>query len=705
MGLPPVFKTKSSAPVSYITLLLSDSNVQAALWQSNAKGVEILSKSAVHEYVDNKQAVVKADQALQDLGKQSEQVNDVVFGLPPTWADEKGVVAAKKPLLKKITEGLNLSAVGFVMTSEAISKHLIVENSRLSMLLVELSQHELYLSFIDQGKLVSTKYVGRSGEIIADMTEALARLNAHQEEDVKLPAKMMVVSLDLDNTDLKEQQQLLLNHDWVNSHPFTHPPTVELLDKKIILEAVIKQGGSFAVGKSSPQPKVTRKPPQKDEVLAVEVEPQKTKVTSYGIPVKLDNIEQKIKPELKAPDKVNLPPSVKLKKKSNIKMKLNHWFKEHRSFAVGGFLAGLLALVIIVGAWLTMGVKAVVELSVATELISKETTITLSSKPGSTDVDELILAAHTVEEKVSAKKTKETTGAKVVGDKATGKITLYNKTDGEKIFDQGTEITKGALVFTLDEEVKVASASDQGDSKEYGKVDTTVTAADIGADYNLAKEVELQVASFDSGTYSAVVAETFSGGSSREVRVVSADDQAQLIEELRQKLLTEAEDEIREGLDEGEYIAAASILKVNQQELDAEIGDEIGAVTLDLSITVQALVYKTEDLKPLAQKVLETDIPDGYTLANSEPQIMSAPDQEASKSGVVHLLVNITSEAKPDLNFDELKAAILGKRIAEAKQTLTAQDSIESVEINLIPGLAAKLYPRVPKDPAKIEIK
>lgn len=703
MGLPPVFKTKSSVPTSYITLLISDSNVQAALWRSDAKGVEIISKSAVHEYVDNKQAVVKADQALQDLGKQSEQVNDVVFGLLPTWADEKGVVAAKKPLLKKITEGLGLNAVGFVMTSEAISKHLIIENPRLSMLLVEFSQHELYLSFVDQGKLVSTKYVGRSGEIIADMTEALARLNAHQEEDIKLPAKMMIVSLDLDSADLKEQQQLLLNHDWVNSHPFTHPPTVELLDKKIILEAVIKQGGSFAVSKSTPQPKVTRKPPQKDEVLAVEVEPQKTQATSYGIPVKLDNIEQKIKSELKSPDEVNLPPSVKSKKKSE--MKLNHWFKEHRLFAIGGFVAGLLALVVITGAWLTMGVKAVVELSVTTELISKETIITLSSKPGSTDIDELILAAHTVEEKVSAKKTKETTGAKVVGDKATGKITLYNKTDGEKIFDQGTEITKGALVFTLDEEVKVASASDQGGSKEYGKADASVTATDIGADYNLAKEAELQVASFDFGTYSAVAVEAFSGGSSREVRVVSANDQAQLIEELRQKLLAEAEDEIRERLDEGEYIAAASILKVDQQELDAEVGDEIGAVTLDLSITVQALVYKTEDLKPLAQKVLEADIPDGYTLANSEPQIMSAPDQESSKSGEVRLLVNITSEAKPDLNFDDLKAAILGKRIAEAKQTLTAQDSIKSVEINLIPSLAAKLYPRIPKDPAKIEIK
>ena len=709
MGLSSVFKTKSSTPASYITLLLSDSNIQAALWESSSQGIEILSKSLVLEYSDDKQAVVQADKALQDLGKQSEQVNDVVIGLPYTWADDKGVVAIKKPLLKAITEELSLKAIGFVVTSEAVAKHLIAENSRLSILLLEFSQHELYLSLIDQGKLISTKYVGRSGEIIADMTEALARLNAHQEAEIKLPAKMMIVSFDLNNTELKEQQQLLLNHDWVNSHPFTHSPTVDLLAKEVILEAVIKQGGSFAVGKSAPQPQIIKEPAQvvetKAEDLAVEIKPPQTQATSYGIPVKLDDIEQKIKPQLKLQDEVNLPSSVKSNQKSKTNMKFSHWFKEHRSFAIGGFFAGILALVIIVGAWLTLGVKAVVKLSVATELISKETTITLSPKPGSTDVDKLILAAHTIEEKVSAKKTNETTGVKVVGDKATGKITLYNKTDGEKIFDQGTKLTKGDLVFTLDEEVKIASASDQGGSKEYGKADVNITATDIGADYNLAKETELQIASFDFGTYSAVIAESFSGGSSREVGVVSISDRDQLIEELRQKLLTEAQDEIEEKLGEGEYVAAANISKVDHQQLDAEIGDEIGAVTLDLSVTVQALVYKTEDLKPLAQKVLEVDIPDGYTLANSEPQILSAPDQESSKSGAVHLLVNITSEAKPDLDFDELKTAILGKRISEAQQTLVAKDSIKSVEINLIPGLAAKLYPRVPKDPAKIEIK
>ncbi len=728
MGLPPVFKTKRPAISLYITLLLSDSNIQAALWQQNDQGTTILNKSSIYEYGDDKQAVTQADKALQDLGKQSEKVNDAVFGLPRTWVDEQGVIAIKKPLLKAITEGLGLSAVGFVMISEALAKHLIVENPRLSMLLVEFSQYELFLSLITQGKLVSTQYVGRSGETMADMAEALARLNAHQEKEIKLPAKIMISSLDLDNSELNDQKQLLLGHDWVNSHPFTHSPTVDLLDQEIILEAVIKQGGGStpSVNKStvksqaekSPIPPVKKqseviKEIKKAKNLAVEVDPQKAppvKATSYGIPVNLNDLKKKIKPEIKFKDKVDLPNSVDLKNKSSskIKMKFINWFKKHRSFAIGGFLAGVLALLLIVGIWLTTGVKAVVELSLATELISKETTITLNPDKDSTSAGKLVLTAHAIEKKVSAKKTKETTGVEVVGDQAIGEIILYNKTEAVKTFDQGTRVSKGGLVFTLDEGVEVASASTKetssGKETEYGKKNVAVTALDIGADSNLEKEVELQVASFDPGTYSAAVAETFTGGSSREVRVVSASDLDQLVEELRKKLLEEARNDIEENLSEGEYLASVNIDKVDNQQFDAEAGDEIGAVILDLSITAQALAYNIEDLKPLAKKVLEDDVPDGYTLDNSDPQIMSSPDQDSPVSGEVHLLVNISVEAKPDLNFDELKQDILGKSIDEAKKFLTAKDGIDSVKIDLIPSIAVKLYAHIPKDISKVEL-
>ena len=722
MGLPLSFKSKKSVPSLCITILLSDSNLQAALWRSSGAEIEILNRSSIRSYSDQDQVVVEADKALQDLGKESEEVSDVVFGLPHTWVDEQGVAPAKKPLLKTLTDDLSLKAVGFVVTSEAIAKHLIAKQPRLSMLLIELSQHELYLSLIDQGQLISTKYVGRSAETISDMAEALARLNAHQEQAIKLPSKMMLVSLDLNEEDLKDQQQLLLNHDWVNSHGFMQPPTVETFDKEMILEAVVKQETSIdnpqdvvpSMPETVSKPEISSEPelkPAPAKELAIEVDPAKTQASTYGIPVKLGVLNKKTPLQSLPENKVDLPhsSSTKSKKKpSKIMLMIRHWFKEHRTFAIGGFVAGLLALAIITGVWLRTGVKAEVRLSLDTEMISKESTITLNSDSGSTDVEQLILAASTIDEQTTGKKTAESTGVKVVGDKATGKVTLYNKTDGEKVFETGTELIGGDFVFTLNEEVRVASASTTesggGSQTNYGKEDAEVTAVDIGSDYNLSKDTELQVGSFDSGTYSAIVAEAFSGGSSREVRVISAGDQEQLLTDLREKLLEEAQTKIESDLAEGEYIAAAKINQVDEQSFDAEVGDEIGAVTLDLTVTVQAMVYKTEDLKPLAQKVLEADIPEGYTLANSEPQILSAPDQEASNSGVVTLIVNISSEAKPDLNFDELKQTMAGKKIELVTEQLMAQSEIKGVEIKLIPSLATRLYHRLPKDPAKIEI-
>lgn len=718
MGLPPVFKTKRSTNVAYITLLLSDSNIQAALWKIVDQEIVIISQSSLHEYADDKQAVVKADQALQDLGKDSEKVNDVIFGLPHTWVNGQGIVDSKKPLLKMITEDLGLKAVGFVVASEAIAKYLIADNPRWSMLLIEFNQHELYLSFINQGKLLITKFVGRSGDTIADMAEALARINAHLEEEIKLPGKMFVTSLDLDEAELKEQQQLLLSHDWLNSHPFIHSPTVDILDQKIILESVIKQGGGRATGTPITPAKKEAAPPSpasavndKSADLAIEVDAKQTQATNYGIPMQLDDLDhQKTPAEIQPQADVDLLETTKINKKTSSKtMNFWHWFKEHRTFAIVGFMAGLLALGVVVIFWLNTAVKAVVELTLNTELISKEATITLDPTISSSSIDNLVLAADTVEQVATGKKTIETTGVKVVGDQATGKITLYNKTDAVKTFDQGTELSKGDLLFTLDEDVEVASASTEelsgGSNTEYGSAEAAVTATEIGSDSNLDKETDLQVASFDPGTYSATVLEGFSGGSSREVRVVSTGDKEQLVKELKDRLFKETRAEIEDNLEAGSFIASSSIYKVDKQALDAEVGDEIGAVTLELSIVVQALVYKTADLKPLAQKVLEAEVAPGYTIANSEPQILSAPDQEASDSGTISLLVNISSESKPDLDMDSLKENIIGKRISEAERTLALDDGIESAQVNLVPSIAAKLYSHLPKDPAKIEIK
>ncbi|MBU1966787.1 hypothetical protein KKH50_00655, partial [Patescibacteria group bacterium] len=416
--LPKVFKHKKPLNKLYLAILISDSSIQVAFWQVGSDGATILKKSTKRSYRGQNQALEEVDRALQELGKQSEDVNEVVFGFQPTWAENQGVATVKKPFLKAITQELDLDAVGFVITSEALALQLTVNNPRLCALLIEFSQHELYLSLIDQGKLVSTKFVGRSDQTIADMTEALARLNVHLEAEAKFPSKMLLSSLELSQAELMEQQQLLLEHDWVNSHPFVHSPTVEILDSDLAIDAVVKQGGVSITG-------------------VEDSKPEPTQATSFGVKVKLSDLQA---PKFRTPEP---PPSNQLhedkpdKLQSGIKMKMFSWFGHHKLFAIGGFISGLLALGIISWVWLSTSVWVQVILDLKTQTISSEAVVTLDPNTASSDIEKLILSANTVKKQVSGSWTKETTGTKLVGDKAIGKVILYNKTDGVKTFDKG----------------------------------------------------------------------------------------------------------------------------------------------------------------------------------------------------------------------------------------------------------------------------
>lgn len=711
----------------YLLILVSDTTIQAVLWTASQTQVSIVSQSSPEVYGSTEQAVIQTDQALQDLGKSSEGVNDVVFGLLPTWVDDQGIVAIRKPLLKSLTEKLGLRAAGFVVTSEALTRHLAESNPRLSALVIELSHQELFLSLMDQGKLISTKYVGRSEQIIADMAEALARVNAHLETELHLPSKMLVTSLELDESELVEQQQFLLNHDWVNSHPFQRPPTIEILPAQEILEAVVIQGGASVVGIKADYHKIPVSPTQGNQAVeqpiqdkpglespAVAVAKSKSDqslASSFGVPVKIDQLpaqselQTAVVAEKNGESETNnindLPPS-------SIKDRMMSWFQQHQAFAMGGFIAGVLVLGVMTWIWLATGIQAELSLDLVTQLVSKEANITLDSSRNSSDVERLILAAQTMKKEVRGTKVSDATGVKLVGDKATGQVTLYNKTKALKKFEVGTELSKGDLVFTLDEEVEVASASVEKSTSsekiEYGQAEATLTATKIGADSNLTKGTELQVASFDLGTYSAVVVETFTGGSSREVRVVSKGDRDKLFSELKQELVNEATHNIKSDLPDKHYLVPVDQVEIQQQDFDAEVGDEVRTLTLDLSLVAQALSYSSQDLQLLAQQILEADVPDNYTLAGSEPQILSSPDQVATQSGTVSLAVNLSAEAKPDLDHEQLKQDLAGKRLDEAEQTLVAKDMIKTAEIKLIPALAMKIWPRLPKDPAKIKI-
>jgi hypothetical protein len=292
----------------------------------------------------------------------------------------------------------------------------------------------------------------------------------------------------------------------------------------------------------------------------------------------------------------------------------------------------------------------------------------------------------------------------LVGESAKGTVVILNKTTASKTFDAGTSLTSGSLAFELDDEVTVASASDQGDSLDYGKADANVAATEIGADGNLSKDTALTIANFSTNTYAASVKDGLSGGSSREVRVVADEDRENLLATLTSKLQDDATKQFADKSGDGTYYALTASTDVVEASFDGEAGEEADQLTLDLTLTTSAVKYRSEDLRPLLAEALKDDIPEGFELIDEEPELLSDTRQEATASTRVILDANVIAKARPPLDQAALIRDILDMPLRDLIGKLTERFEIDQVEYQLKPGIASWFVRRVPKTAERVEL-
>lgn len=733
MELPSLFSSAQPDSVRklFIAILVTESSVQASLWEVVDGSIVVLEHSDTQQYTDLQDLVKKTDQCLQDLGKDSESVDEVIFGLEPEWVDKDGIVDDRKPLLKKITDDLSLKAVGFVVTVEALLHHLVQIPEMQSVILMRFDQSEIHVSVIKQGKILGTKKVGKSGDTAADLTEALARF-----DDVKgtaLPLKVLLFSTTLSDEELNKEEQSLIDHDWVKAKTFVQPPLFELLPLNLLIDVVSREGGK-AVAQSlgllppgSSKGKAT--PEGYDNLKEVDAEVAAAAVlpTSFGIPIKdipeapdslqpdtavggdehisgIDDAKDDTPPE--DDDETALP--TKKSPLATVKKKIKKFFSSkdgkgsHKKHIIIGFAGGLLALILLAYAYMFLTAQAQVNIGLKNTTLSQEARLTLDPNVSSADVSAMVLPARLVTQEVTGNDSAVTTGTKLVGDPAKGTVTMFNKTTSPKTFDAGTELTTGQLKFTLNGPVTVASASvsvdnsNASETKTFGKADVEVTAAAIGPEGNVAKEQNFTVANFDSSTYSASNPQPFTGGASREVRVVSAEDRQKLLTQLRAKLVSDSQAKFKETAGPGMSVVPTGKLTVKSEQFNAKVGDEVNQLTLTLTGMAEGLEYHNQDLQPISEAILSSQVPAGYELVPDELQVLSSPEPVSSASARVTLTANLSSKARPIVNADELKNSIAGKSLSAAEQLLKSNPAIQSIEFVFQPSIAQRLLGRVP---------
>lgn len=710
----------------FLTILLSDKYLQSSLVSNNGQGIQIKEFSEIKSYFDRQDLLEQLDKSLQQLGPDSQDIVETVFAFDQAWLKDGELKDDKKPIVKEITETLSLEALGQFSIPEALAEARLIGDEADSCLLLLFKDKDIDLVFLKHGQFVDLLSVGRSDNIINDFKEVLARGSKHLEQEGKyFPSKVLLTSLALSHKELESLHEQLIAEDWTSNPGFSQAPTIvvleqdymiksvslsagKILNKEIFLAKLPRENSSSSKSLEAPVTTDVSVPPSvesgnsQDADYAIE----KPSASSFGI--NLDRNLVSGKSTNMSASSHSLNPEDKIEavktKTSKYRTPFARFYLSHQKMILIGIASGVLGLVALISVYAAFFAKVRVFVTPKESFLQKSITITLDPSLKESDFSNAMLKADLENKTITGQDVLPTTGIGLVGEKAKGKITIFNKTSEAAEFDSGDLVSKDGIEFLLDEKVSVPEAEEKegGSGVDYGKAEVSVTAKDIGAEANFAKDTKLRVDEYFDDEFSAAVLDNFSGGSSREVRVVAEADRVKLLQTLEQKLIQDARQELEQESKEGVYFVPTGKTKVNSSEYSAEVGAETESLTLNLTLEVEAVKYSSGDLKTLGLAILKNDLPAGYSLLDEDPSLLSDKAQVASGSSRITLSAELSAKAIADLEVEKIKESILGKPWPEAEESLKNHTDIKSARVVFSPPFLINLLNQLPSDSSRV---
>ena len=456
---------------------------------------------------------------------------------------------------------MDLVPVGFVVTPEAATKYLqSTEGVPPTIILIGFWPHALEITLVRLGKIDGTHLVQKSSHLADDVVEGLSRFS---DIDM-LPSRMLLYDSGID---LEEIKQLLLAHPWQSPQkhlPFLHFPKVEILPADFSIRAIALSGGSEvarATGLINPNEAETEVP---SETYPFSRRSRLCSGSRYSRPIFTSASPE---PE---PVPVVLPP------KPKFKFPAIHLPKIHLNFSALALVSvfAFLAIVGGLGAAYWYLPKAEVILFVTPKNLEHQFELIAGGKD---------LPADNLETAVSAEKSVPTTGSKLVGDKATGAVSVANNVKTARSLPAGTILTSpSGLKFVLDETITVASGSGDVFNLQPAKAVAKITAVQIGGDSNLSAGTVFKVGTYAENETAAKNEAAISGGTSRQAKVVAKDDVAKLRSDLTDTLKNLGRDQLTQKVSADQQLITESIsLQSTSENFSHKVEEEADNVSLN----------------------------------------------------------------------------------------------------------------------------
>jgi len=672
------------------------------------------------------------DSCLNQLGKEKRNVSQLIFMISPFWTiNSEKIVEAKAELLKDVCRRYNLKPGGFVVDDEAIIDYYRTKDGSLpSFISVFFAGGEFRLSLVHLGKIKGRLKLKLDEDINPQkVKEGLAKIDF----DGVLPPQ--IIAWGEMPPDFEDQMN---DYGWIEdgSGVFLHLPEIKVFNwermarvfSQIILHQLEKMdftSASEAKLKAKAKEEAVA-PEEKEEEASKESVDQPKSDFPFGFSFRdialstkrleaqeASQPEEKViktkkealssvgreKPNLGLVGLRSVMAKTGVRKRAGLVLisgrmkallaKLRLLSRRERKPVEGhpsarrldfSFLQGKARLIgigvgsgVLLLAAVFSSVKAKVEVFVTPEVVEEEISVYLSEE-GELDLNKGVIPVRRLSARAEKSFSAVATGTKLIGEKATGKVTVYNRTDETATFAKGDALLgPGGLEFIFENEVKVASKTPDLASgvDRWGESEAGVAAADIGSRYNLAKGTVFTIKGSSGDLYLVKNKNDFSGGTSREIGAVSQQDLDKAKEKLTEQLRAVVEKDLQDKVEGSDRLIKETVVfKTISFETDQEAGAESSSFKAVLEMEASGLVFSDEKVNQLAQRLLGSKVPAGFTLRQGAVEFDFTPIESTKGKWEGRLVIK--AKALPELDLDRLRADIKGKIKDKAGEKIKA---------------------------------
>src|SRR3989344_1369535 len=670
-------KNKKTDRELFLAIEIHESLIKTAVWQVEDEKASIVSVGS-YELWDSEDSLINGTdasltEAIKGLASQPDRV---ILGLPESWLVDNKVHPTKQKIIKRLKDDLSIRPIGVVTITEAVIRHLKEqEGIPPTAILLEIYPSKVIVTLVNIGEKQAIEEVGRSDDLARDVEEGLARFDAE-----KLPARFILTN----GSDPSDKEQQIVSYPWTEKLPFMHIPKVQVLPIDFSIRAIALSGGAEAA-KSLGIEIAEEDQPQAGPALALPVESVTSDFSSLGFKLEAEE-EAPFEEEIATETLPKEPPAPK----TGFKLSLPRPQLPTLNFSPRALLFVPLVLLVLLALSITAYyfLQGRVKVTLAVSPLRRDQVIDMAI--GANPVADLLTVPAT-KKTISAKASDSlpTTGEAVVGEKATGKVDLFNYTSQPISLKTGTKIISGNLNFTLDGAVTIASSSgviDDKGNRPPGSTVANVAATRIGAEHNLDKGTLFTIDTYPQLSMLARADAAFAGGTSRTVKAVAKEDQEKLLAAVGEKIKAAIDDQLKKEDPDNRSLAVGP-LKFNTKNFDHPVGEEATTLNLDLAADLPVLVYSRKQLlSQVEEKVLQSANP-GQVLAAEHTQI-SLTDPVPGSNDTFTTKANVSAVLLPELSGEKLAGETKGKRVTVLKDLLQT-----------VPGFAsatAEIYPNIP---------